>query len=343
MDVIGYAALFVAFALPVIAYMVLSATWYSALFGELFLSLAFPNSPPTNTDSPLPYLAALCGNIIANGGVYCLVEFLGTESVFEGACYGALIAVISLGVGLPHPFFEDRSIKLFLLHKSLHLIGLTLMGAYHTVLHLPGITSHFLFEMLGIVTMTSLAFMVVVVGKEALLTSIFLSKKNLFMETAAQSAQSAGTTDSASSPPSSPTLQKKRPVERRRASHEGYGEDRQKEESHQSGKTHGGATYRHYLLSISVTDVIAAALVGCFCASLTHHRPDTFYYSFLTPVAVVSLMLSMSLLCMGMYDKMPDALRPPSWYLLTQSVVAPFVFFVAAIHYRPPNSYTAEE
>ena len=136
MDVIGYAALFVAFALPVIAYMVLSATWYSALFGELFLSLAFPNSPPTNTDSPLPYLAALCGNIIANGGVYCLVESLGTESVFEGACYGALIAVISLGVGLPHPFFEDRSIKLFLLHKSLHLIGLTLMGAYHTVLHL---------------------------------------------------------------------------------------------------------------------------------------------------------------------------------------------------------------
>jgi hypothetical protein len=69
-------------------------------------------------------------NVVLAFGLWVIIFHTGVEGWWHGAIVGGFLALFIHGVGgFPNYAFEDRSVKLFLIHLGNSFIGMTVMGA----------------------------------------------------------------------------------------------------------------------------------------------------------------------------------------------------------------------
>lgn len=107
-------------------------------FGELFLRLAYPNVKTAEekkrlnddfSDATLAYSAAIIGSLKGMFILRALIKIIPADNCIDGAFLGYLVSVASAIFGVMHPFFENRPVRLYLLHQGYHIFCFTICGA----------------------------------------------------------------------------------------------------------------------------------------------------------------------------------------------------------------------
>ena len=114
------------------------AMWYGLIFGKVFVKLAYPQ---VKTDDDWKRLQADFNPSVAHGSaligsmISVLLQralyhaFEVTASAVDGLALGLVIVMIDATFGIMHPFFEDRPMKLYIMHKCYHSWCLGIVGA----------------------------------------------------------------------------------------------------------------------------------------------------------------------------------------------------------------------
>lgn len=107
-------------------------------FGELFLRLAYPNVKTAEekkrlnddfSNATLAYSAAIIGSLKGMFILRALIKIISADNCIDGAFLGYLVSVTSAIFGVMHPFFENRPVRLYLLHQGYHIFCFTICGA----------------------------------------------------------------------------------------------------------------------------------------------------------------------------------------------------------------------
>lgn len=104
----------------------------------MFLRLAYPNVKTAEdkkrltddfSNATLAYSAAMMGSLKGMFILRALIKVFPVDDCIDGAFLGYLVSVISAIFGIMHPFFENRPVRLYLLHQGYHISCFTICGA----------------------------------------------------------------------------------------------------------------------------------------------------------------------------------------------------------------------
>jgi hypothetical protein len=120
-----------AVAVSAVAYFVLGAVWYGAIFGNAWMAaLSMTREQMSDGGSPAQYALTLILEFFAMSTLAVLLVNSPASGLWEGAAYGALVAggvwVTLLAVTFT---YESRRPSLFLIDAFYHLIAFVVGGA----------------------------------------------------------------------------------------------------------------------------------------------------------------------------------------------------------------------
>ena len=123
----NYAAVIVA----AIAYWILGAIWYAALFGKQWVALeGFTEAQMKGANPAVPYIVSFLLEVLIAYSLAQLCIWRNANTIGRGASVGVLVWIGFVGpIALMTYMFEMRSWTLFAINEFYPLFGLVLMGA----------------------------------------------------------------------------------------------------------------------------------------------------------------------------------------------------------------------
>ena len=121
---------YIAILSAAISSFVVAGLWYSnSLFAKDWMTENnFTMEDLTDPKSAL--IKTFVANLLLAFGLAILLRMTGTTGWLQGAAFGAIVAVLVHGAaGFPNYAFENRSLRLFLIHLGNSIFGMMLMGA----------------------------------------------------------------------------------------------------------------------------------------------------------------------------------------------------------------------
>ncbi len=107
--------------------------WYSnMLFAKPWMAENGFSEKDLTDPKPAMFKSLISSIVLAFGiaAIFLLARAGGPMSWLDGAYWGFFLAVLIHGVaGLPNYWFENRSMKLFLIHTGNSALGMAIMGA----------------------------------------------------------------------------------------------------------------------------------------------------------------------------------------------------------------------
>ena len=120
-----------------VAYWMLGALWFSALFGKVWAAemekIGIKIQPPAGGKMARMYLTTLFYNILASLGMAILIVALGVTMVGDGIKVGLMVGILfSAATQLQTTLWEGRSMKLTAIDVTYPILGTVLCSAILT-------------------------------------------------------------------------------------------------------------------------------------------------------------------------------------------------------------------
>mmetsp|Transcript_10999 Transcript_10999/g.30829 ORF Transcript_10999/g.30829 Transcript_10999/m.30829 type:complete len:258 (+) Transcript_10999:25-798(+) len=115
----------------VVVYTLVSAYYYGHLFGDVFLGLAgLDREAVMKEDNTRAYAVAFISNVTANVVLHSLVSWAHFESLSAAVFWALLLWLLGVALQLPHALFENRSVRLVILHEGVHYLFYVMNSLY---------------------------------------------------------------------------------------------------------------------------------------------------------------------------------------------------------------------